>query len=214
MKKLLLTGVSTAVLLSSAIVAAPKAEAAEANINYLSSSVVAKAKAGKLTKDGIQIGKLASYYNKSSRYIKEGTREFSRDSYYISEASSDVGFVDFQTKISGSKRTVTRIVDKNISAKRTIEQGEIEGKYGKPLKSDTVVDNYGDAKRVDMYKYITFYYAWNTDDQKAPILTGAVIMHNKTKSAQRKWFDYATGEADYKVSNMTEYITSGEWAGL
>ncbi|WP_414053040.1 hypothetical protein [Macrococcus animalis] len=212
MKKLLLTGVSTAVLLSSAIVAAPKAEAAEANINYLSSSVVAKAKAGKLTKDGIQIGKLASYYNKSSRYIKEGTREFGKE--YISDYVNDKGFVDFQSKISSTKRKVTRIVDRDIDDKRTIEQGEIEGKYGKPLKTDTVVGDYGETKRVDMYKYITFFYAWDSYDDKAPILTGAVIMLNKTKSAQRKWFDYATGEADYDVENMNDYITSGEWAGL
>ncbi|UTH16711.1 hypothetical protein [Macrococcus epidermidis] len=213
MKKLLLTGVSTAVLLSSAFVAAPKAEAAtEANINYLSSSVVKKAKAGKLTKDGIQIGKLASYYNKSNRYEKDGTREFGKGNVYW--GSADVAFVDFQSKISSSKRKVTRIVDKNIDDKRTIEQGEIEGKYGKPLMTDTVVGDYGEAKRVDMYKYITFFYEWDTDDDKAPILTGAVIMHNKTKSAQQKWFDYATGEADYTANNMNEYITSSEWAGL
>lgn len=212
MKKLLLTGVSTAVLLSSAFVATPKAEAAKSNINYLSSSVVKKAKAGKLTKDGFQIGKLASYYNKSSRYSKSGTREFSKDSYIWDD--SDVAFVDFQSKISSSKRKVTRIVDKDIDEQRTIEQGEIEGKYGKPLKTDTVYGDYGENKRVDMYKYITFFYEWDTDDDKAPILTGAVIMHNKTKSAQQKWFDYATGEADYDAENMQEYITSSEWAGL
>lgn len=212
MKKLLVAGLSTAVLLSSTLVAAPKAEAATSNINYLSSSVVAKAKAGKLTKDGIQIGKVASYYNKSSRYSKDGTREFSRDSYVWD--SSDVAFVDFQSKIASSKRKVTRIVDKAIDDQRTIEQGEIEGKYGKPLKTDTVIDEYGDAKRVDMYKYITFFYAWDTDEQKAPILTGVVIMHNTTKSAQQKWFDYATGEANYSAKNMNEYITSSEWAGL
>lgn len=213
MKKLLLAGVSTAVLLSSALVATPKAEAATANINYLSASVVAKVKAGKLTKDGIQIGKLASYYNKSSRYSKSGTREFSRASY-ISDNYTDVGFVDFQSKISSSKRKVTRIVDKDIDEQRTIEQGEIEGKYGPALLSDTVINEWGEAKRVDMYKYITFFYEWDTDNDKAPILTGVVIMHNTTKSAQQKWFDYATGEADYKADNMTEYITSSEWAGL
>lgn len=212
MKKLLLAGVSTAVLLSSGFVATPKAEAAEANINYLSSSVVAKAKAGKLTKDGFRIGKAASYYNKSSRYYKEGTREFGKE--YISRHEHDKAFVDFQAKISSSKRVVTRIVDRDIDDKRTIEQGEIEGKYGPALKTDTVIDEYGDAKRVDMYKNITFFYAWDTDRDKAPILTGVVIMHNKTKTAQQKWFDYATGEADYDVENMQDYITSSEWAGL
>ncbi|RAI79080.1 hypothetical protein BFS35_012750 [Macrococcoides goetzii] len=105
-------------------------------------------------------------------------------------------------------------MDKDIASYRTIEQGEIEGKYGKPLLTDTVIDDMGRAKRVDMYKYITFFYAWNTENDKAPILTGAVIMHNKTKSAQQKWFDYATGESNYNAANMTEYITSSEWAGL
>ncbi|WP_414054308.1 hypothetical protein ACMGE6_02310 [Macrococcus equi] len=212
MKKLLVAGLSTAVLLSSTFVATPKAEAAEANINYLSSSVVAKAKAGKLTKDGIQIGKLASYYNKSSRYYKEGTREFGKEDPWYS--SHDRAFVDFQVKVASSKRKVTRIVDREIDDKRTIEQGEIEGKYGKPLKTDTVIDNRGYAMRVDMYKYITFFYKWDTDEQKAPILDGVVIMHNTTKTAQQKWFDYATNEADYNVNNMNEYITSSEWAGL
>lgn len=213
MKKLLLTGVSTAVLLSSAFVATPKVEAAEANINYLSSSVVKKAKAGKLTKDGIQIGKLASYYNKSSRYNKDGTREFGKESLYWDD--TDRGFVDFQSKVVSSKRKVTRIVDKDIQDKRIIELGEIEGKYGKPLKTDTVIDeDNGKAKRVDMYKYITFFYKWDTDDQKTPILDGVVIMHNTTKTAQQKWFDYATSESDYDVLNMNEFITSGEWAGL
>lgn len=210
MKKVIGTTIAAS-LLFGGLTAGHEAQASS-NVNYVSSSIASKAKAGTLTMDGFKIGSKASTYYKSSRYSKDGTRIFAKSSYISSY--DDRAFVDFQSKTTSSKRIITRIVDRDISDKRTIEAGEIEGKYGKPLKTETVVDDYGDAKRVDMYKYITFFYEWDQDRDKAPILDGVVIMHNKTKSAQQKWFDYATGEADYSVDGMLDYITSSEWAGL
>lgn len=211
MKKLLGTTIAAS-LLFTGLTAGHEAEAAKANINYLSASNVAKAKAGTLSMDGFKIGSKASTYINSRKYNKDGTREFSKE--YLYSDYDDRAFVDFQSSVSGSKRVITRIVDKRISSMRIVERGEVLAKYGKPLMTDVVTDKYGESKQVDMYKNITFFYAWDTDEDKAPILDGVVIMHNKTKSAQQKWFDYATGEADYSVDGMLDYITSSEWAAL
>lgn len=213
MKKIIVSAVTASVLFAGLGVS-NEAHAAESNINYLSSSIVKKAQEGKLSMDGFSIGKKASIFNKSSKYYKDGTREFSKQ--YISSYSTrqDCAFVDFQSTTPSTKRVITRIIDKDINDKRTIERGEIIGKYKEPIKSDVVVNRWNESKQVDMYKNITFFYKWDADEDKAPILDGVVIMHNKTKSAQQKWFDYATGEADYDVENMNDYITSSEWADL
>lgn len=209
MKKLLVTSALAGVVLSTSLFGG-EAEAAKSNLNYLSSSVVKKAKAGTLTMDGFKIGGKALTYSKSTKYIVRSNRVFETREEY------DRAYVDFQNKVSGSKRVVTRIVDKDISDKRTIERNEIIKKFGNPLMTETYNNpaNYLFSRTVDVYKNITFFYRWEADDSSTPILDGVVIMHNKTKSAREKWFDYATGEANYMVDEMNEYISSSEWSDL
>jgi len=165
-----------------------------------------------LTKDGIKIGTKASIYMKSSKYKKDGNREFGVE--YQKHEWTDKGIVDFQSNIKTSNRKITRIIDKNISTNRKITDSQIISKYGKPLLTDTVEDVNNNAARVDVYENITFFYKWDTKYDKAPILDGVVIMHNKTKTARDTWLNYINSEMNNDVINMNSHISSSEWANL
>lgn len=185
-----------------------------ANINYASKAIAKKAMAGTLTMDGFKIGtKYSSYLNRDDIWRDDLYRVFDIDPGSFTD--EDFVMADFQNKVSMKKRVITRIVDKYVSNKRNISRNNMLKVYGKPLKTERLdaPANYEKSKIVDMYKNITFFYQWESRDGFVPKLHGVVIMHNKTKSAQNKWFNYATGQADYSTNNMEKFISSSEWAG-
>lgn len=208
MKKLLLSSVAAAVVLSSGIGFGEKAEAA--TTNYLSASIVKKAKAGTLTIDGFKIGSKAYSYYQNKKYVHDGARIYAKTNGYVA-SYNDKAFVDLQKGVKLKDLKITRFVDYSVSNDRNIKLEQILNKYGKPALSEVTDDGYGNVKRVDVYKNITFYYQGYEDNLK---LDGVVIKHNKTKQDLQKWMDYASGEMEFDVDKNQEYITSSEWADL
>ncbi|WP_414044939.1 hypothetical protein ACMGE7_02010 [Macrococcus equi] len=213
-KTLSLVTISTVLLSGAFMNETAQADGTGANINYASKAIAKKAMAGTLTMDGFKIGtKYSSYLNRNDIWRDDLYRVYDIDPGAFTD--EDFVMADFQNKVSMKKRVITRIVDKYITNKRTISRSTMLKVYGKPLKTERLdaPRDYDKSKIVDMYKNITFFYEWESRDGFVPKLEGAVIMHNKTKSAQNKWFNYATGQAGYSTDYMEKYISSSEWAG-
>lgn len=158
MKKML-----TVILAGSMLVGLTTTHDAEAGtkLNLLSKSTISKAKAGKLTLDGVQLGKSIGYYKGKKGYslieLNNG-----KDLDFVDAAVSSkkgIGYAHFTSHNPINKRYITQIT---IHPRKNQEYtpSTIRKYYGKPLTSISgrkVFDGSVNLQ-VDYYKNIRFQY--------------------------------------------------------
>lgn len=216
MKKLLLSSIATAVLLSTGIGFGEKAEAAkvkETKIDYLSKTTAKKVKDGKINSlDGIKLDTPKSKYVGISEYNICCTQEIVeiRNSY-----NSEMLDFDY----SKPNAVFTRLVDYVYWDKNRdkLTLSNMRKLYGKPKKGYSLVfkDNNQVFYQVDIYKNHSFFYRYEryVGIKRVDIKLDSVVYHGKEiKNHLSTWKNYLKGEWKLNPQNApTTPIPTETW---
>ncbi|UTH16728.1 hypothetical protein [Macrococcus epidermidis] len=213
MKKML-----TVILAGSMLVGLTGTHDAEAGtkLNLLSKSTISKAKAGKLTLDGVQLGKSIGYYKgkKGYRIYELPYYPLNKDVDCVVTGKYGEGIAHFTSHRPINKRYITQLTYSPKTEKYNIST--IRKYYGKPITSayyGYTMDGTVELK-VDYYKNVRFQYLRHVDMVTKKRLTPYILYKAQlTKSnTLQKVYGWKRIDKKYGIfSGGPAVLTKSEW---